>query len=280
MMGPILRGNRGRMNVLKKLLVSGLIGSCFLVDFLGTGFWAAKVPSKTPPKTGQVTASKKICTSCVPWADVEKRLKPAYTEITQRQQAMADRFNYGKAVDTLKAAFQQKGVSIPADGGYTGPWGNNGLYLTWDVTRHFYGHHQNALERSLGIAKQQGYMSAEDLATLETGIRAWRADEPEIPRLFAIEVDQMATRGLLLNYRNEALKKSAAVGAEKAAAQFFTPEQEARYLAFEKEAKIFGEEADKVHDSLCVTDEKIRKYGSVRHFNAIDEDVTRHIELD
>lgn len=138
-------------------------------------------PVKKPVVKGAV-AQAKIPPDSVSAAEALKRIETHMKTIADRKAGMSTQYDYYTATATMTEAFRRNGANQWVIDQYAGSWGQNGLYLTWDVVQQFYGAHYDALKDSAGNIKMKHLATVKksDLAYLDQGMTAWNSKEKEV----------------------------------------------------------------------------------------------------
>jgi hypothetical protein len=123
-------------------------------------------------------------TDRVPAAEARKRIEANMSYIDNRLKEMDALYGFRAGPQTLKEAFKKQGVTFSlryAD--------NRGINLGWDKAVYFYSIHRQILYESLRTIPPTGYVGQSQLAYLDRGMRAWKANEQQLQSLFRDTID-------------------------------------------------------------------------------------------
>ena len=200
-------------------------------------------------------------------AEAKARLDAHISHLTTRLEAMDGAYYLTRVADTLKAN------GIPRSSEYA----SNGLSLAWSDAKGFYSYHRDALSESRNALPATGYVSQNDLASLDQGVASWKGFDQQLDELFrelvslyvrisagyarkaAIQTEQSSTLSALFSrYRANEIdgnSYSKQVDAANRAA-------ETAIAPIDAELRDFFETVSKDRD-------KIREIGAKRLFTAI-----------
>lgn len=234
-----------------------------MAGILLAGFGAVQAAQpKKPLKSGAKIQA--IPAGEMKMAEADRRLKPLFAYLDKRLNEMSGLYHGGNAKTSLQKAFIAHGVTDKAMG-YADAWGG-WLYLTWDATHMFYGYHYQALEHSLNVIHSQQYAKTADVAYLEKGVAQWKVYDQQVKQLFEEELDLRSRIAVNIEQVWAAEKVADAIKHNQC-------DEDANCIrAADAQVQAVKDVGTPIRDCLDVVDERVRKMGQLRLFNAIDEE--------
>jgi hypothetical protein len=182
------------------ILMAGFLGVFCLVSILIQPY-----PALAKPVSKPAVSQPNIPVGSVSATEALKRIEAHMNTIAKSKAAMMALYGYKPSIATMTEAFQRNGANQWAIDQYASTWGQNGLYLTWDVVANFYIAHYEALQQSAESiqTKKSPSVPKEDLSYLDQGMSAWVFKEKEVQARYRDYLDTKGKSGAAIGLSHE-----------------------------------------------------------------------------
>ncbi|MBX7169541.1 MAG: hypothetical protein K1X72_01215 [Pyrinomonadaceae bacterium] len=198
-----------------------------------------------------------------------ERLNSQIQTIEKQRKLMTDNFYYSAAVDTLKKAFQENGISYSKT--FADSWGKMGIGLTWsESAKPFYDYHLQALNDSLSLIKSRGYSTKKELDYLDQGMQIWKQYDQNLNQQF-MDLVGLFTVSAKINDEKEAQNKQFDAKFKELSERRPYPSNEIDNVKQMRNAvfKALDEREKEVNNKIELRKQKIKETSQKHVFSAI-----------